>query len=407
MIIMAKSKGAFLSIEANGKVGSLIAYRNQWGQILREVPDYEDPETEQQLSWRSAVGYLSGKWKTDTTITDPLRYMWRDFGLNWPTTDRFGKQIHLSARDWFIKLNVFRRMAGMGYHKAPPKYPSCSIEPGVTFTQDDEGIFVDVDTALIGDDILWISAVPDQNVSRLFMPRTSTDEWFLKSTTEFPFLLYKNSDLPADNKRIFFKYRPVDGSGRAAPARITSLVAKKGVYSLVIAPSEHCRIIEVDPNNNFNTLQYFNIQSYTNDHIKSLIYPDLSSIPTWASIISGSINLYCHYISDSINAYLHRVNTESYHSQATWYDAYSGLPWSSPGMAYPFDYDELPLDSVLIDSAGGWKTFDCTSYIKDIVSSAKENYGLVFLCIDDGFLRFISPSYSDSKYRPYLSISYS
>ncbi len=407
MKTMAKSKGAFLSIEANGKLGTMIAYRNQWGQIIREVPEYTDPETEQQLSWRSAVGYLSGKWKTDTKITDPLRYMWRDFGLNWPSTDRFGKQIHLSARDWFIKLNVFRRMAGLGYHKAPPKYPSCSIEPGVTFTQDDEGIFVDVDTALIGDDILWISAVPDQNVSRLFMPRTSTDEWFLKSTTEFPFLLYKNSDLPADNKRIFFKYRPVDGSGRAAPARITSLVAKKGVYSLVITPSEHCRIIEEDPNKNYHTLEYFNIQSFSANHVKSLIFPDLSSIPTWASITSASINLYCDYKSANIYAYLHRVNTESYYLQATWNESYSGLSWSSPGMSYPFDYDETPLDSVLINSAEDWKSFDCTSYVSGVFSGSVENYGLVFLVLSEGLLSFLSPSYSDSNYRPYLSISYS
>lgn len=405
---MAKAKGALLSIEANGKCGDIIVYRNQHGQIIRPVPNYEDPETEQQTNWRDALSYLSGQWRTSSTITTPLRDMWREFALIWPSSDRFGKQIHLTARDWFIRLNIFRRMAGLGYHKAPPKYPSCSIEPGVTFSLKDQGIMVYVDTALIGDDLLYIACVPEQNLSRFFMPRTGTQEWFLKSSDTFPYCLIPNKDLSSDTTRYFFRYRPVDGSGRAAPARITYLDVKKTIFNLTISESLASCIIEGDPDTNYSSL---NVNYVTNSNppgdMFSLSFFDLSSIPSGATILSATLSYYDDGGSGSGTTRIHSIVQEWSESQCTWNIAYSGLPWSSPGMAYPNDYDETPISSLSFSGGSKWYDFDVKSWVQDVIDEVKPNEGLALRCDYGGqFSQFCNHRHTTSSYRPKLVISY-
>lgn len=405
---MAKAKGALLSIEANGKCGDIIVYRNQHGQIIRPVPVYVDPETEQQTNWRDALSYLSGQWRTSSTITTPLRDMWRDFALIWPSSDRFGKQIHLTARDWFIRLNIFRRMAGLGYHKAPPKYPSCSIEPGVTFSLEDQGIMVDVDTALFGDDLLYIACVPEQNLSRFFMPRTGTTEFFIKSSDTFPYCLIQNKDLSTDTTRYFFRYRPVDGSGRAAPARITYVDAIKKSFNVNISESLCNLINSVNPDTNYNNLTY-NYVINTIDPIiqRSLVFFDLSSIPSWATIVTASLSYYSDSASFSGNLNLHNIVQEYSNSQCTYNIAYTGLPWSSPGMAAPNDFDSTPIDSLTDIGSSKWYEFNVKDWVQSIIDEDTENLGLVLIFPSSGdFIQLFSHLNADTDHRPVLSISY-
>jgi hypothetical protein len=405
---MAKVIGPLNSMEASGKCGDTIYYRNQHGQIARPVPSYSDPSTASQVSWRDAMTYLQTAWCTDALITDALRGMWENFGKTYPVKDRFGKDIYITGRDWFIRTNIIRKRAGFGYHRAPNKQPACSLHQTVTFSQTTSGIYVNLDSALTGDDFLYISCVPNQSVLRNFMPRTSTDEFFIKSSDSLPYKLYNNADLSDDEKRYFFKFRLVDGSGRASAHQIDFLDCAKQYSEITLDCTYDGFMYGADPDTNFGLLNHVKIQDFGGSYCRGLFNFDLSSIPASATIRFAEVLLYTLLCNNPSSVSCHAMRTSWVGNEFTWNIAYVGLPWSSPGMASGTDYESSPLDTVSVTAVNEWFSWDVTSFIQDVVDSVKVMEGFAFFNLtasQDLYVR--SQYYSPTTHCPKLYVEYS
>jgi hypothetical protein len=276
---MAKIVGPLHSDFASGSVGNVVYKRNQYGFYCYEKPAFVDAPTAAQTTWRDVFKDVAADWDDPDNITARNRDMWFAFSRNFNSSTRFGRDIRCSARQWFIKLNCLRYAAGYSINHVPPKDPSGTFNPLFSISQTIAGIILESSIWPDVNQLLHVSYVPEQSTNRNFCPRTEQFLAFVKNTSDNPFLLVSNSDIPEDLVRYFFVIRSVDVYGRFSSRQVFFFDASHITPEPITVFSNHSNSLYSHvPNNNYGDsgFYYWGYLGWVNSYVRPLLFFDLS-----------------------------------------------------------------------------------------------------------------------------------
>ncbi len=171
--------------------------------------------------------------------------------------------------------------------------------------------------------------------------------------------------------------------------------------------SEDTYIYRNDPNSNHCEEDQFRVgfdQTYY-----SLIYFDLTSIPSTGIVTKANLELYATgWGGSNITIYAHCIKRPVSLCEATWNEARSGDPWGQPGCNDTVTDRCADFES-RVTSAGirRWYGLDLTGLVQDWVSGNLPNNGLVLRAPgSSGSLWFAGAQNADLSLRPKLVITY-
>lgn len=207
-----------------------MASHNAGGTYFRGRTIPVNPQTAQQTAVRNAIANISQAWTN--VLTAAQRSGWNVYGINTPTTDSQGQQIHLSGINWYIACNVPRIQVGLTRVDAPPSVFNLAnlTLPGITSLTASTRVAIitftnsDVWATLVGGSLLVYSSRPqDVGIS------------FFKGPYQFagringagtPPTSPQNVTTPftlAVGQQVFFQFRAVQADGRiSAPFRLVT-----------------------------------------------------------------------------------------------------------------------------------------------------------------------------------------
>ena len=109
-----------LSAPQSGKVGPVVNVITKYGQVerLRTIP--RNPQSLEQQQVRGNFGVVTGRWGR---LTAEQREAWRTAALDSYTTTRLGRQVPLSAYNYFCRINFCRMDLGLSTFELPPIVP--------------------------------------------------------------------------------------------------------------------------------------------------------------------------------------------------------------------------------------------------------------------------------------------
>lgn len=147
------------------------------------------------------------------------------------------------------------------------------------------------------------------------------------------------------------------------------------------------------------------------DYVASLIYFDVSSIPSFANVISATLQLWCTGTGGhTVNIDAYRILRPWNEMQATWNVAKTGIPWGLPG-CNDTATDRLPVsdDQVTVLADNTWYFWDVTPMVQAWVANSVENQGMALKGSGDHFVQFAfaTREYWDAVKRPILKVRYS
>lgn len=141
---------------------------------------------------------------------------------------------------------------------------------------------------------------------------------------------------------------------------------------------------------------------------RPMIYFDTSSIPTNATVIQATLNLYLsdyeHNNHMTPNVSVHRVLIDWEELQATWNHRLTGVSWGSAGCSSTADRDAMPVSSTLIGGVNSWYQWPLTSLVQEWVWGPSDNKGIILMSTDWRDLRFHSVDSGHNM--PYLRVEY-
>lgn len=169
-----------------------------------------------------------------------------------------------------------------------------------------------------------------------------------------------------------------------------------------------------DLNRNYGTLEYAGKIVSQGDYLRALVYFDVSSIPSDATVSESKILLMGKlvYSSGTGNVGIYRVNRSWNVGIATWNvrgDPYPQSSWYVEGG----DYEPTLLDNISYtqdDLTYKWREFNVTTSIQSFVNGSKANYGFILREVVElnwNCMYFKSDINSDpSSHRPKLVVNY-
>jgi hypothetical protein len=160
-----------------------------------------------------------------------------------------------------------------------------------------------------------------------------------------------------------------------------------GTRDVIVARDDN-----VAANANLGGLEHLETFFYDEEHRRSLMRWDISSLPSEITVNAASLELY-RYGGDAeppdMEVVLYRLTqtwTEGTGHElqpgssyvpdgATWLTATEGVAWTTPGGAY--DATELDQATLPADFARGWVRLDATAAVRAWVTGSVPNYGLL------------------------------
>jgi len=405
---MAKVVGPAHSMFASGKLGPLVYSRNQFGMYARSFVEVEDPGSAAQELWRTAMSQCQSHWQSGSGMTSALRDMWGEFARNWPITDKMGGRKQITGRDWFVKFNIFRKMAGLGFHNAPPNYPSCTLNPSISLGQTTNGVYAIPNVALVNDQILYVSTVINQNVTRKFMPKTQKLAGIFTGYMDYPYLIIPNADLSVTLKRQFARVRFIDGAGRCSTPQVIYGDYQQMPPESIWPITADTILNSINPDTNYYSAQSNFAQLYNlSFDFRSILLADLSSIIPHSVPINAKLWIYNFAHSGSASISIHKILVNWIETQATWNNRITSTTWGSPGGLSGTDYESSPDDTIVIDTNDVWYSFDITSSVSSWLNESSPNLGLILIDNSNNtYAEWRSSKYSDPDFRPYIEITW-
>ncbi|PIN94499.1 hypothetical protein COU56_02590 [Candidatus Pacearchaeota archaeon CG10_big_fil_rev_8_21_14_0_10_31_9] len=141
---------------------------------------------------------------------------------------------------------------------------------------------------------------------------------------------------------------------------------------------------------------------------RGLLQFNVSTIDSQDTLTSALVQTYISTLNTeniTINAY--RITSSWNESDSTWYKRNSTTNWISEGA----DYNELLLDSVIINESGKWYNFSILNAARGWVNGSYVNYGIILIpqsgTGNNNLTEIISSDYiSDSSLRPKITIDH-
>lgn len=143
----------------------------------------------------------------------------------------------------------------------------------------------------------------------------------------------------------------------------------------------------------------------------ALLWFDLSGLPASMFIQKAEVRLYTRSKSGTgtLNVSAHRLLRPWNLEEATWQQADRDTAWQAPGALGPTDYSATPEWTSTVIGPNGWYSWDITQLVRDWLSGAQENYGVILRSFVNGPSFGFYPSNSHPFYkgrRPRLRIYY-
>lgn len=373
---MAKVLEPFGSTKAHGSVGGMTAARGGSGDYVKKKDSRAQPRTAAQQKTRAVMQEVTRGYQD---LSKEQIDEWVEFGSNWPQSGKCGDVVNLTGANWFTRLNFHRVGAGLDPISRPPVGPGCEYLPTVTFTQTAAGIVVDADPRPVGEELIYLSRCAPCPLSRSFLPESRTFVAYLRATSQWPYLVWRNLDLGLEQARYFFVWRCIDGSGRHTPEQSHYVAAKRGAieWREDVATDTYLKLTV--PDNNYGGHANLWVYGAVAAEMHSVLRWDVSAIPSSAIVDSAEIHLFCEFGVQSGWIGVYEGLTQWLEMQATWNVRKTGVPWGVPGGQADVDYDGAPEDMIWVEYHSGWNTWRCTSMVQAWISGARTNFGLWLL----------------------------
>lgn len=221
---MALVKNPFMSGQASGKVGSMVAARNRTGPYIRQNGKPVQPRTSTQQSVRYTFIKLSNGF---LNLTNSQQDQWEDFANNYTVPNRLGDAVNLTAINWYIALNSRLDRINEGPLTTPPLNPEASFTPYVSIAQTAAGnpITIGIGTTGTATQAVWVYGTNALLKSRNFKAGSMRLlSIFTGLSQAVDKTLIAALDLTMDGPKYQFEAIAVDSSGRAtSPLRFDVL----------------------------------------------------------------------------------------------------------------------------------------------------------------------------------------
>jgi len=101
----------------------MVYSRGQGGAIVYALPDWDQPNTQDQLAARDAITNLSAAWSA--TLTEAQRNSWRKYAHQHPLPDRWGQPRLVNGYCYFVRVNArwYRDASAIQWASAPDVAP--------------------------------------------------------------------------------------------------------------------------------------------------------------------------------------------------------------------------------------------------------------------------------------------
>lgn len=200
-------------------------------------------------------------------------------------------------------------------------------------------------------------------------------------------------------------------AGVAAVATPTTLVFQDNVSPDITYQGVADTYLSLyEPNTAYGTAATMRINPNVGGRERGLVKFDISRIPTNATVLEATMNLYAWYWSQPfpLNITAYRVKTHWNEFTATWNRATGDEFWNAPGCGDPtFDYDGASGVVEVVGNSREFYQWDLTGMAQQWVSVPVSNEGVVLIA--DGLsvqYQFRPSEISSYSIRPYLVVTY-
>jgi hypothetical protein len=115
-----------LKSQQSGKRGTVVSFKNRYGQAERQHVIAINPRTPAQVRARSDFGRISARWRT---LTETQRKAWTATAKDTPSRSRLGQSGPLTGCALFVKINCNLAAIGLPQVDMPPDFPSFEQNP--------------------------------------------------------------------------------------------------------------------------------------------------------------------------------------------------------------------------------------------------------------------------------------
>ncbi len=167
-----------------------------------------------------------------------------------------------------------------------------------------------------------------------------------------------------------------------------------------------------NPNTNSSGSQTLKVMASDNPRERSFVKFDISRIPTNATVLQASLDLFAWYRSTSdlgsVVIYAYQVKRHWVETSVTWNKATSSTFWSQPGCSDPvLDYNPASAVTTTLTWVDGHYSWDVTNMVQEWVANPLANEG--FLIRGSGLgveYQFRSSEAIGDTQRPLLRVTY-
>ncbi len=105
-------------IQMTGSIAGTTFAKNRYGNYGRARTKPVNPNTDRQVTIRTAMAFLTDRWAQ--TLTDAQRIAWNLYGSNVAMKNRLGEVINLSGFNHYLRSNIARQADGITIIDAGP-----------------------------------------------------------------------------------------------------------------------------------------------------------------------------------------------------------------------------------------------------------------------------------------------
>ncbi len=168
----------------------------------------------------------------------------------------------------------------------------------------------------------------------------------------------------------------------AFPGSVVLGYAPQTISTFVVQPnstvSKDTYISQENPGNYYGTSQILDFNSQTNKQKRPLLYFDLASIPSNATIVNATLLLWVKGGQNSIFDFSIRALNRTYDElSADWTHYSTGNLWNVSGG----DYSTASYGAGQMTNVVGWRGYEIGSLIEAWVTGTVQNRGLVFVAV--------------------------